>query len=87
MQDIPGEPISGRMAQRRDGARHILGLRQPSAGIFVSGGLEDLLKSRNLVQCGRIGHAGRGNSGGRVLYCHIDAHIEAGMMAMYQVQP
>ena len=23
MQDIPGEPIGGRMAQRRDGARHI----------------------------------------------------------------
>jgi len=45
MQDIPGEPIGGRMAQRRDGARHILRLRQPAPGIFASGGLEDLLDS------------------------------------------
>lgn len=43
MPDIPGEPIGGRMAQRGDGPRHILGMRQPAAGIFASGGLEDLL--------------------------------------------
>lgn len=64
MQRITSEPKSGRMAQGRDTARHILGLGQAAIGISLASNFHDLLVAGNLPQRVGVGNASQDCIGG-----------------------